>query len=283
MREVMRRNQKHPLPSAFPYSARVAQSRVTTLHSAGCRRIGLRVAAGRRFVFRRALCLHVFGYKAAVVRQTAFHQRLRLVDKSVRQRLAAHIGHRQQLPLSGQNKIHAAGKPLDCPRLNRAADADAMRARGAVQGLQFGDGVVVRLAFAVPQPSEETQRHYDNADANPEFGLLLHNGSQEKEQFPERILAHCKRCLREQYPYGPVAWTLCVATASRSRPAASEAASPSSANGIPPSSRIAQGNAPEIRAGKNCSNHLEMGASLLALSERRIRANAVGRRLPRSS
>jgi len=45
--------------------------------------------------------------------------------------------------------------------------------------------VVVRLAFAVAQPSEETQRHYDNPDPNPEFCLLLHIGSYEKGQFLE--------------------------------------------------------------------------------------------------
>src|SRR5229473_6480410 len=93
-----RSNAKEPntsiavLPS--PVAPPAAQSRATTLHRAGCRRIGLCVAAGCCFILRRALGLHVLGYKAAIVRQGAFHQRLRLVDERVRQWLAAHIRHR---------------------------------------------------------------------------------------------------------------------------------------------------------------------------------------------
>src|SRR5260370_42173830 len=56
----------------------------------------------------------------------------------------------------------------------------AWRARG---GLQLHNGVVIRLGFAVAQPSEETQRPHDNPDPGPEFCLLLHSGSQENGQF----------------------------------------------------------------------------------------------------
>jgi hypothetical protein len=46
-----------------------------------------------------------------------------------------------------------------------------------VQGLQLCNSVVVRLALAIAQPSEETQRRYDDPDPNPEFCLFLHSGS----------------------------------------------------------------------------------------------------------
>src|SRR6266853_2401780 len=50
-----------------------------------------------------------------------------------------------------------------------------MRARRAMYSLQFCNGVVVRLAFPVPQPGEETHGHNDNADADTKLCAPLHS------------------------------------------------------------------------------------------------------------
>src|SRR5882762_8315138 len=149
-----------------------------TLHRAGFCRIRLPVAAGRGFIFRRAFGLHVLGYKAAVISEAAFDQRLRFVHKRVRQWLAAYIAHGQEFPLTGKHEIDPAGKPLDSARLNRAPHADAMRASCAIEGRQFSDSVIVRLALAIAEPGEKAKRHDDYPDANSEFCVLLHSNSE---------------------------------------------------------------------------------------------------------
>src|ERR1700719_4142399 len=80
-----------------------------------------------------------------------------------------------------------------------------------------------------------------------------------------RILSHSKDAGGSTLGYCPVT--------SRRRLIASEQASPSNANGLSWSSRIAQDSSPEAKAGKNCSKTPEIGASLLGLSERRIRVS----------
>ena len=40
--------------------------------------------------------------------------------------------------------------------------------------LQFGDGVVIGLAFSVTEPCEEAQRENDHTDADTEFRAFLH-------------------------------------------------------------------------------------------------------------
>src|SRR5438309_10551166 len=99
-------NAKEPKTStAVRLPHRALPSGALQLHCAGLCRIGLAVATGRGFVFRRALGLHVLGYKAAVISQAAFDQRLRFVDKRVRQRFAADITHGQQLPLTREREV----------------------------------------------------------------------------------------------------------------------------------------------------------------------------------
>jgi hypothetical protein len=73
-----------------------------------------------------------------------------------------------------QYKIHAAGKAVNASRLNRAAHAHAMAQRGALQSLQFRDGVIVGLALAVSQPGQTGERDNDDADADPKFRAFLH-------------------------------------------------------------------------------------------------------------
>src|SRR6266853_1400513 len=109
-------------------------------------------------------------------RRDAAHERISRAQKCqeqregtkyVRQWLAAYITHRQEFPFTGQDEIDAPGKPFDGARLNRAAHADAMRARCAIEGRQFGNSVIVRFALAITEPREKTQRHHDYPDADP--------------------------------------------------------------------------------------------------------------------
>src|ERR1700675_997073 len=62
-----------------------------------------------RLVFGRALRLDYLGDKAPV-RRPALDQRLRFIHESIRQRVTAHIAHRERLPFPFENKINAAGE-----------------------------------------------------------------------------------------------------------------------------------------------------------------------------
>src|SRR5271156_5767126 len=122
------------LPLLFPRSVRSWKaarfSRGTTLHRTSrllrrsrtlvgrlCRRTSRR----HRLILGCTLRLYLLRNKAPVFRETSFHQRLRLIHKRIRQRIAADITHRQRLSLALQYKIHPPRHPVDAPRLNRAA------------------------------------------------------------------------------------------------------------------------------------------------------------------
>jgi len=101
-RSVTRRNQKRPpTDPAFPYLAPCDEGRCDFTKSCwACCRIRLPVAAGRGFIFDAHLACNVLGYKAAVISEAAFDQRLRFVHKLIRQRLAAYVTYRQQFPFA---------------------------------------------------------------------------------------------------------------------------------------------------------------------------------------
>src|SRR5262249_47652845 len=102
------------------------------------------------------------------------NERLRIVDKSVRQRVVAHIADRQGLPLAFQDKIHAAGRAVNTAGLNSAPDAHSLAPGRAFERVQLGQGVVIRLTLAVAEPRQKTHREYDDPRTDAEFGLLLH-------------------------------------------------------------------------------------------------------------
>src|SRR5439155_1633559 len=58
-----------------------------------------------------------------------------------------------------------------------AADAHALTLRGARQRWKFGDGVIVRLAFSVPQPRQKSHRSYNDTDSHAKLYLLLHGST----------------------------------------------------------------------------------------------------------
>src|SRR5690242_14961727 len=114
--------------------------------------------------------------ESAIGSEAAFHEGLSFVRKRVRQRVASRVTHRQCLAFAFQHKINAPRKVPDAAYRYRAAHADALRPLGAVQVLQFRDRVIVGLALAIPEPSEEPQRNNDNPDSNAKFCLLSHFG-----------------------------------------------------------------------------------------------------------
>src|SRR5262249_21352371 len=67
-------------------------------------------------------------------------------------------------------------RPVNAPRLNGSAHANPVRPRISLQCRKFRNRVVVRLAFAVPEPRQKPHRHHDDADPDPEFCLFLHDG-----------------------------------------------------------------------------------------------------------
>ena len=89
-------------------------------------------------------------------------------------RIGADVADGQRLPLLFQNEFDAAGQVFDGARRDGAGQTHAMVASGTLEGLVFGDGVVVGLAFAVAEPSQEGQGDYDDANANAEFSTSLH-------------------------------------------------------------------------------------------------------------
>src|SRR5580704_7861073 len=150
---------------------RTLRARITRHTGRLRRRIGRR----RRFILRRALGLNLLRRKMPVPLETAFHKRLRLVDKSIRQRIAPDVTHRKLLPFSIEHKIHAPLRPANASRLNRSAHANPVRPRVALQRPKLGDRVIVRFAFAVAQPRKKAHRHDDDANSDPEFGLFFHS------------------------------------------------------------------------------------------------------------
>ena len=67
-------------------------------------------------------------------------------------------------------------EPPDAPRPYRSADAYAMAACRTLQGLQLRNRMVIGFTFAVAEPRQNTQRDYDDAYTDAEFGLFLHFG-----------------------------------------------------------------------------------------------------------
>jgi hypothetical protein len=115
----------------------------------------------------------MFRNEPAVRSWPAFNQSLRIVNERIRQRIAAYITHRKRLPFPLQDEINAAGKPADSARLHGAPQAHAVRQVGTFQCLQLSYGVVVRFAFAIPQPGEECHGDNNHADTYAKFRLLL--------------------------------------------------------------------------------------------------------------
>src|SRR5216684_7840358 len=112
------------------------------------RRISRRGFSSARcfLVLGRALCLHMVGDKAAFGGRLALNQRLRFVHKSVRQRIAPNITHRQSLAFAFQHKIDSPGHAVNTSGLHRAADAHVLIALRALQRIELSEGVVISLA-----------------------------------------------------------------------------------------------------------------------------------------
>lgn len=149
------------------------------------------VATGRGLVLGCALGLHVFRNKFAVSGGASLDQGLGFIDERVWQWIAADVADRKSLALLFQDKVDAAGQMLNRTGLDRASQAHTMIARGTLEGLIFGDGVVVGLAFAVAEPGEEGERDYDDPDTDTEFGAILHR-SPLQECAPTTIVTYPK-------------------------------------------------------------------------------------------
>jgi hypothetical protein len=133
-----------------------------------------RTSRWRRFILGRALRLDALRYKTPIFSKASFHQCLRLVNERVRQRIAAHITHRQRLPFSLQNEINAPRQSVNAPRLNGAADPQPVSPGISLQSGQLRDGVIVGFALAIAKPREKAHRHYNHANADAEFRSSLH-------------------------------------------------------------------------------------------------------------
>jgi hypothetical protein len=62
---------------------------------------------------------------------------------------------------------------VNAARLNGAANPQSMTPSAALQSRQLRNRVVIRLAFAVPKPSQKGHRHNDDPDSDPEFCPFL--------------------------------------------------------------------------------------------------------------
>src|SRR5215472_244313 len=147
------------------------------LHTASLGRTccgALVVLSRGRFILRSAFRLHVLRHKSAVRAGAAFHKGLRLVRKRVRQRICANIGNRKGLSFPFQYEINAPRKVTDTPLLHGTGDAHPLCSRGSAQSLEFGNGVVIGLALAVPKPGEKPQCYHDDSDADAELCLFFH-------------------------------------------------------------------------------------------------------------
>jgi len=122
---------------------------------------------------------------------TAFDQSLGLVDKGVRQRIRADIADRKALALLFEDEIHVTGGVPNASRGDGAGEPHAMVPRRAGQRLILRDRVIVGLAFAVAEPSQERQGDDDNANTDTEFSALLHKTPPPK-RVPAEILAQEK-------------------------------------------------------------------------------------------
>src|ERR1700688_639929 len=78
-----------------------------------------------RLVFGRTLRLYYLGDKAPV-RRPALDQRLRFIHESIRQRVTAHIAHRERLAFPLENKINAASEMANAARRHGSANAHAV-------------------------------------------------------------------------------------------------------------------------------------------------------------
>ena len=96
-------------------TSRLRRSR--TLVGGLCRRTSRR----RRLILGCTLRLNLLCHKTSVLRETSFHQSLRLIHKRIRQGIATDITHGQRLPFSLQHEINTPRLPVDAPRFDRAA------------------------------------------------------------------------------------------------------------------------------------------------------------------
>src|SRR6266403_78166 len=107
-------------------------------------------------------------------RGNANHDSVSGVNKRIRKWITADVTHGTRLPFPQQDEVNTAGKTADCARLNRAPETHAVRQVSTLQRLQFSDGVVVRLAFAITQPRKECHGQDNHTDSDAKLHLLLH-------------------------------------------------------------------------------------------------------------
>ena len=149
------------------------QAQPGALHGAGLK--GFCCGAARcGLVLRSALRLYVLGHKAAVIAHPALDKSLRIIFEGIRQRISAHVADREPLPFALQHKINSPGIAMNASRLNGAAHTNPLSAAGAVQRLQFRDGVVVGLALAIAQPRQRRQRSDNHGYSNSKSCASLH-------------------------------------------------------------------------------------------------------------
>src|ERR1700722_9391989 len=162
-------NQIHPRDSAYP-PAKPGPLPVVLLCRSGRSSNG---SPRSRLVFGRALRLNYLGDKAPV-RRPALDQRLRFIHEGVRQRITAHIAHRERLPFPFEDKINAAGETSNAARRHGSADAHAVGEIGALKSLELRDRVIVSFAFAIAKPCQARQGNNNYADSDAKLCLLLH-------------------------------------------------------------------------------------------------------------
>src|ERR1700722_3400661 len=175
-----------------------SSSRKTTLHRTPwgrvtrganrSRRLRRRISGRSRLVLRRAFRLHLLRCETSITLEAALNQRLRLINKRIRQRIASYVTHRKLLPFAIEHKIHTALRPVNASGLNGSANANPVRPGIALQRRQLGNRVVVRLALAIAQPRQKAHRRDDYADPDAEFGLFFHamNSGSDSRLVPAR-------------------------------------------------------------------------------------------------
>ena len=104
----------------------------------------------------------------------AFHQSLRAIFESIRQRIGANVAHRQLLALFFEDEIHSSVHVGDRASTHISGDPHALVQRCALQRGKLGNGVVVRLALSEAYVGQSQQRNYNDPGSDKKFMPSIH-------------------------------------------------------------------------------------------------------------
>src|SRR5256885_11032712 len=132
--------------------------------------------------------------------------------------------------------------------------------------------MVIGFTFAVAEPRQNTQRDYDDAYTDAEFGLFPHSHTPIRRGILPSKKNSITARLRSYRAKGA------SARASRKRARDSIGAGWSRANALPRSSNSEQPSSLDWSRTMRGSKKREIGTSLLGFSDRRMRVRAKGKR-----